>query len=175
MRRDSWRSVPMMWSPPSATTRSCSGKVAFLASSSAACLASAGAVAGSSPFFDRIALARKSGLPPSRMSVPRPAMLVAMVTRALATGLRHDLGLALVVLRVQHLMGDAAPLEELGEPLGLLDRHGPDQHGLPLAVALHDLVRDRVELLPLGLVHDVGVIERGSAPGSSGMTVTSSL
>ncbi len=70
----------MMCRPPSCTTRSCSGSVAFLASSHDASRASAGAVAGSSPFLLSRALARKSGLPPSRMSVPRPAMLVAMVT-----------------------------------------------------------------------------------------------
>src|SRR6266545_2064797 len=69
----------------------------------------------------------------------------------LPAGLGHDLGLPLMVLRVQHLVGDPAALEELGEPLGLLDGDGPDQHGLPLGVALGDLVGDRVELLPLGL------------------------
>ena len=74
MRRDSWRSVPMMCRPPAATTlswRSCQ---------SARMRAS---VTSSSP-----ALARgRCGLlevgfelPPSLMSVPRPAMFVAMVT-----------------------------------------------------------------------------------------------
>ena len=41
---------------------------------------SGAAVAGSTPFLLRSSFDRKSGLPPSRMSVPRPAMLVAMVT-----------------------------------------------------------------------------------------------
>ena len=36
------------------------------------------------------------------MSVPRPAMLVAIVTCALASGLRDDLGFLLVILRIQH-------------------------------------------------------------------------
>ena len=39
--------------------------------------------------------ARNSGLPPSRMSVPRPAMLVAMVTAPTVAGLRDDFRLAL--------------------------------------------------------------------------------
>src|SRR6266403_2381815 len=45
---------------------------------------------------------------------------------ALASGLGHDLGLALVVLRVEDLMADAPLLEELGHGLGLLDGHGAD-------------------------------------------------
>ena len=45
-----------------------------------------------------------AGLPPSRMSVPRPAMLVEMVTAA-GRRLRDDLGLALrrLGLGVEHL------------------------------------------------------------------------
>src|SRR5207247_2309910 len=71
-----------MWSPPSATTRACSGSVTRRASASAPARSAVAAVAGSSPFFRSISLERKSGLPPSRMSVPRPAMLVAIVTAA---------------------------------------------------------------------------------------------
>ena len=50
-----------------------------------------------------------SGLPPRMMSVPRPAMLVAIVTAPLPARLGHDLGLALVVLGVQDLVRDAEP------------------------------------------------------------------
>ena len=49
-----------------------------------------------------------SALPPSRMSVPRPAMLVAIVTAAWRPGLGDDLGFLRVVLRVQHDVLDAA-------------------------------------------------------------------
>ena len=45
-----------------------------------------------------------SRLPPSTMSVPRPAMLVAMVTAPGRPGLRDDVRLALVLLGVQHLV-----------------------------------------------------------------------
>ena len=38
------------------------------------------------------------------MSVPRPAMLVAMVIAFGLPGLRDDLGLARVLLRVQHFV-----------------------------------------------------------------------
>ena len=56
-------------------------------------------------------------------------------------------------------MRNAAPLEQLRELLGLLDGHGAHEHGLALLVALGDLVADRVELLPAGLVDDVGMID----------------
>ena len=52
---------------------------------------------------------RISALPPSWMSVPRPAMLVAMVTAPGHAGLGDDVGLLLVEARVQHG-------EELGRP-----------------------------------------------------------
>ena len=48
----------------------------------------------------------KSGLPPSRMSVPRPAMLVAIVTAPFSSGLRNDLRLTLVILRVENVVRD---------------------------------------------------------------------
>ena len=54
------------------------------------------------------ASARPSGLPPRRMSTPRPAMLVATVTRAGPAGLRDDVRLPLVLLGVQHRVRDAA-------------------------------------------------------------------
>ena len=54
------------------------------------------------------AAAMNSGLPPSMMSVPRPAMLVATVTAPLRPGLGDDLRLPLVLLGVQHLVRDAA-------------------------------------------------------------------
>ena len=51
-------------------------------------------------------------LPPSTMSVPRPAMLVEIVERAFAARLRHDLGLARVLLGVQDVVLDAGLLEQ---------------------------------------------------------------
>ena len=73
---------------------------------------------------------RMSALPPSWMSVPRPAMLVAMVTAPGHAGLRHDGGFLLVIARVQHIVLDLALLEQLGEMLGFLDRGGADQDRL---------------------------------------------
>ena len=52
--------------------------------------------------------ARNSVEPPSMMSVPRPAMLVATVTAPLWPAMRDDLGLVGVLLGVQHRVRDAA-------------------------------------------------------------------
>ena len=50
---------------------------------------------------------RKSRLPPSWMSVPRPAMLVAMVTAPMRPGLGDDMRFLLVEAGVQHRVLDA--------------------------------------------------------------------
>ena len=90
--------------------------------------------------------ARPAGLPPSRMSVPRPAMFVAMVTApmrpAWATiGASFSWNLA---FRTSCLM--PAPLEHLGEDLALLDADRADQDRPARLRHLHDLVDDGVEL-----------------------------
>ena len=92
MRRASWRSVPTMWRPPTATTSSCSRAVWILSSSTRVAsrdahstlrawkASSASPSMGASGSGPTSCLAIISGLPPRRMSVPRPAMLVEMVT-----------------------------------------------------------------------------------------------
>ncbi len=69
IRRDSWRSVPMMWSPPAARTKSWRICQSALASCFSASVTLSPKAANST-----------SNLPPKPMSVPRPAMLVAIVT-----------------------------------------------------------------------------------------------
>ena len=101
MRRDSWRSVPMMCRPPACDhLRRAAPATRRAASSIARCL-----VVGVERLvgFDDLRSAF-STLPPSTMSVPRPAMLVAMVIIFGPPGLRDDLRLALVLLGVQHLV-----------------------------------------------------------------------
>ncbi len=78
------------------------------------------------------------------------------MTAPLRPACRDDRRLALVVLRVQHLVRYAAPLEQLGQDLGLLHAHRADQHGLALAVPLGDVLDAGVELGLLRLVHHVG-------------------
>ena len=80
MRRESWRSVPMMCRPPAATTTSCSSSVTAFASARAASYVALSTSAGLRPRLCRRSEARPAGLPPSWMSVPRPAMFVAIVT-----------------------------------------------------------------------------------------------
>ena len=58
------------------------------------------------------------------------------------TGLGNDLGFLLVVLGVQHVVGDALPLQELAEDLALFNGDGTHQHGLTLGVALGHLGRN---------------------------------
>src|SRR6516162_265665 len=123
-----------MWRPPSSTTRRCSASVVLRASSSARAPSSPRASTGSMPRLRRSSRARKSGFPPSRMSVPRPAMFVAMVTAPTRP---------------------AGALQQLGQPLRLLDRHGSNEDRPALAVQRLDLLDDRGELLALRLVHDV--------------------
>ena len=74
---------------------------------------------------------------------------------ALAAGLRDDLGLPLVVLRVEDVVRHAAALEERGHHLALRHRDGADEDRLALLVPLPDLLADRLELLALAPVDDV--------------------
>ena len=79
--------------------------------------------------------AMNSGLPPSTMSVPRPAMLVEIVTRprrpAWATiSASRSWCLAFRTWCVMPVF-----LSSVGDALGLLDRDGADQDRLPALVA----------------------------------------
>ena len=78
---------------------------------------------------------------------------------ALATSLRHDLRLALVILGVEDVVLDAPLVEDAGEPLGVLDGHGADQAGLPMGMALGDVIGDGVELVGDRAVHEVIVVD----------------
>ena len=78
--------------------------------------------------------------------------------RTLAAGHRDDRGLACVLLRVQDLMRDTGPLQLPAEQLGLVDRRGADQHGLPVLVAAGDVSSDGRELCRLGAVDQVGLV-----------------
>ena len=74
------------------------------------------------------------------------------------TGLCHNLGFQLVILGVQHIVGDALPLEVLAEDFTFFNGNGAHQHGLPLGVAFLHLLGDGTELACLGFVHHVGVV-----------------
>ena len=63
---------------------------------------------------------------------------------------------------VEHLVALAD--EIVGELLGLLDRGRADQHRLHLGVRLADLAGDRLQLLLVGSVHLVVLVEAGDRP-----------
>ena len=78
--------------------------------------------------------------------------------RAVGAGIRDDHGLAGVVLRVQHLVADAAGDQHPGELLRLLDGDGADEDGLALLVQVRDGGADGVQLLLLREVDLVVVV-----------------
>ena len=79
--------------------------------------------------------------------------------RGVAAGLGDDLGLALVVLGVEHLVADPLALEQGREVLGLLDRDRADQRRAAGLGARLDLADDGVELLALGAVDQVLLVD----------------
>ena len=98
------------------------------------------------------------------MSVPRPAMFVAIVTPPLRPGLGDDLRLPLVVLGVQDTVLDSLAHQVAGQTLRLLDGDGSDQRRLAPLMALFDVLDDRVELFFLGAIHDIREILPDDGP-----------
>jgi hypothetical protein len=90
-----------------------------------------------------------SGLPPSQMSVPRPAMLVEIVTAPLRPACATISASRSWCFAFNTLCGHALLLQLSCEHLGLLDRDRADQHRLTRRVALLDVVDHRIELLAL--------------------------
>src|SRR5262245_48325533 len=83
---------------------------------------------------------------------------------AAAARLGDDPRLLLVELRVQDLVLDAAALQQLGEPLGLLDRDRADEDRPAGLLHLLDLVDDGVELGLLVAVDEVGLVVADHRP-----------
>src|SRR5712692_10413132 len=72
-----------MCNPPRLTTSLCSDSTIRFARAKCSCHCDSVAASGSISCSFKNSRAMKSGLPPSRMSVPRPAMFVAIVTAPL--------------------------------------------------------------------------------------------
>ena len=81
--------------------------------------------------------------PPSRMSVPRPAIWVDTVTVPSAPASAMTCGFLGVVLGVQHHRGDARLDQAFVQFLRLGDVAGADEHGLPGFVHPRDVLDDR--------------------------------
>ena len=77
----------------------------------------------------------------------------------LAARLGDDLGFLRVILGVQDDVLDAAQLQQLRQPLGLLDRDGADEHRPALLLLLDDVGDDRFVLFLLGAVDRVGLFD----------------
>ena len=60
--------------------------------------------------------------------------------RARATGFGDDVSLALVLLRVQHLVRNLRGQQQFMQPLGRLDRGRPDEHRLAPLHAILDIL-----------------------------------
>ncbi len=73
--------------------------------------------------------------------------------------LGNDRCLPLVVLGVEHLVGDALLAQQVAQMLGLLDRDRAHQHRLARLVAAGDVLDHGGELASLGHVHQVGLVE----------------
>ncbi len=85
--------------------------------------------------------ASNSGLPPSMMSVPLPAMLVAIVISSETSRLCDDLRFLFMLLCVQDIkMLDAPFFQSICDQLGLFDGNGTYQHRLSRFVSLCPLL-----------------------------------
>ena len=62
-------------------------------------------------------------------------------------GLGHDLGLACMLLGIEHLMRQADFFQQRRQQLGVLDRGGAHQHRLTAAIAILDVADDGLVLL----------------------------
>ena len=81
-----------------------------------------------------------------------------------AAGLRDDVSLALVVLRVQSLVLDAALVQKTRQALGALDRDRADQAGLARLVARRNVVGDGIELCVDRAIDQVVLVDTGDGP-----------
>src|SRR5581483_9654086 len=79
--------------------------------------------------------------------------------RADLAGVLDDLGLARVLLRVQHVVLHALARQELRQILGRLDGDRADEHRLALLVSLLDVARDGGELAFLRLEDEILLVE----------------
>ena len=78
--------------------------------------------------------------------------------RAFAPGLGDDGGFPLVLLGVEHLVGNARLMQKLRQLLGLLHARRADEDGLADVVALLDVLHDRLELALAGREHIIDLV-----------------
>ena len=77
---------------------------------------------------------------------------------ALASGLRHNLGFALVILGIQHDVLDALLLQKLREAFGFFDRGGTHQHRLVALIQPLNLIRSREIFFFLRAINNIRIL-----------------
>ena len=92
------------------------------------------------------------------MSVPRPAMLVAIVITPGRPACATISASRRVLLGVEHLVRQLGLLQQPGDQLGVLDRGRADEHRLAALVAVADVLDHRLVLLARGLVDEVELV-----------------
>ena len=192
MRRDSCRSVPMMWSPPASMTRSCSAAVC-----AENCVLIPVPVGTGHPvevvqveevdelrvvdelrlllrqalghlFGEGLLSRHELGVAPEQDVGAAPRHVGRDGHRPVSARLRDDLRLLGVIFRVQYDVFYAAALEQARQPLGLLDRDGAGEDGTAGLLILDDVLGDRVVFLALGAVDGVRLFEPEHARDWSG-------
>ena len=108
--------------------------------------------------------ARPSRLPPSTMSVPRPAMLVAIVTAPGRPACATMCASRSCCFAFSTLCGMPCCLQQARQQLGRLDRCGADQRRLAALHALADVLDDRLVLVLLRQVDEVGRVVADHRP-----------
>ena len=75
-----------------------------------------------------------------------------------APRLGHDVGLALVLLGIEHLVRQLGLLQQVGNDFGVFDRGGAYQHGLAAFVAFADVVQRGLVFFRRGFVHAIELV-----------------
>ena len=153
MRRDSWRSVPTMWRPPAAITSSCRTCHSERSLPICSSFSAAASVCVLAQLEDLGSIA-----PPSTMSVPRPAMLVAIVMAFGRPACATISASRACCFAFSTSCGRSAFGEVAGEHLGVLDRRRPDEHRLAALVAILDVGDDRADFFRKRPVHLVVLV-----------------
>jgi hypothetical protein len=154
----------MMCSPPSSTTFSWSEEVSRRASSRAALATSSGRCFRLDVLREQLLAGQELGVASEQDVRAAPGHVRGDRGRSEPAGLGDDLRFLRVVAGVQDDVLHAAALEQAREPLGLLDGDGAHERRLAAPLALDDLLHDRVELLLLGHVDEVGVLLADERP-----------
>ena len=158
MRRDSWRSVPTMWRPPSSRTSSPSALHDAFVPLRRARRTPRARPRGSRFCSLNSSFASISGLPPRMMSVPRPAMLVETVIAPLRPACATTYASFSWCFAFRTLCGILFFLRMRAIAPLFSTLVVPTRTGWPFSCVLEDLVDDRGELLALGLVDEVFVV-----------------